>query len=303
MIINFANLGGGGGGSDPRLASSAFTGVEYISSAKTIEFSNLAGNVIGSIDASDFVIDGMVEDVYISGNTLVIEFNTESGKQDINVDLSDIFDPDNYWTSAQTQNAITEATEDFVTSGDVATQISAATVHMVESEDNSIVNIIRISQADYDVLVSKDPYTLYVIVNYIGEWEDVLGDHKQYKFTILDNTSSLWNNVKIGTIHCWYLPEGQGSASVVEGDVDIYINYTQSSWYLRFTDNSTFDDTFELYDGTSLYESNISVVEVSGPSDTNWKPLGFEINNEVINFSGFGSPISLVTINPILPSE
>ena len=115
MIINFRDLGSSGGGSDPRLTSSAFTSVDYVSSAKTIYFKNLNGSVVGSIDATDFVVDGMVQDVYISGNTLVIEFNTESGKQDINVDLSDIFDPDNYWTSAQTQSAITAATDDMAT--------------------------------------------------------------------------------------------------------------------------------------------------------------------------------------------
>lgn len=109
MIINFRDLGSSGGGSDPRLTTSAFTSVDYVASAKTIYFKNLDGSVVDSIDATDFVIDGMVEDVYISGNTLVIEFNTESGKQDINVDLSTIFDPDNYWTSAQTQSAIENA--------------------------------------------------------------------------------------------------------------------------------------------------------------------------------------------------
>lgn len=346
MIINFESLGGGGG--NPSLVKSGFTSVVFNQSASTLDFYNVNGDVVEQLDASAFIIDGMVEDVYLSGNTLVIDFNTESGQQDIEIDLTDFINPDLYYTSAQTDtlilnakndvyasattytdgeisaltahledveqvtaSALTElhtdivylsgATANFVTSGDVATQISTATSHMVESEDDSVVNIIRISQAEYDALVSKDPYTLYVIAiapTYIGEWEDVLGDHTQYHFTILDDTSSLWNDVKIGTIHCWYLPEGQGSASVVEGDVDIHLNYAQSSWNLRFTDNNTFDDTIELYDSVGLYESNISVVEVSDPNDTNWKPLGLDMNNAIIYFSGLGSPISLVTINP-----
>ena len=109
MIINFRDLGSSGGGSDPRLTASAFTSAEYVSSSTTIEFYNINGDSVASIDASDFVIDGMVEDVYISGTSLVIDFNTESGQQDIVVDLSLIFNPDNYWTSAQTKTYVDSA--------------------------------------------------------------------------------------------------------------------------------------------------------------------------------------------------
>lgn len=252
MIINFRDLGSSGGGSDPRLTSSAFTDVVLNTSASTLDFYNINGDLVEQFDASSLIIDGMVEDVYISGNTLVIEFNTESGKQDINVDLSDIFDPDNYYTSAQTDTLILNAKNDvyasattytdnaisgidlsaavasantytdgevsaltahledveqvtasaltslhtdivdlsgatanFVTSGDVETQITnknyitsadtadfitsgyveTAITHMVESEDDSVVNVIKISQNDYDSLSAKSSTTLYVIIS------------------------------------------------------------------------------------------------------------------------------------------
>lgn len=129
MIINLAS-GLGGGGSDPRLTSSAYTGVEYISSASTIEFYNLAGDVIGSIDASDFVIDGMVEDVYLSGTTLVIDFNTESGQQDIEIDLTEYFDPDLYYTSAQTDTLITNAKNDVYASATTYTDNAIAVIDL-----------------------------------------------------------------------------------------------------------------------------------------------------------------------------
>lgn len=116
MIINFDKRGSGGG-SDPALAASAFTGVDYISSGNVIYFYNKNGYEVGSIDTSDFVIDGMVEDVYLSGTTLVIDFNTESGQQDIEVDLSDIFHPENYYTSAQTDTLISNAKTEVYASG------------------------------------------------------------------------------------------------------------------------------------------------------------------------------------------
>ena len=52
---------------------------------------------------------------------------------------------------------------DFVTSGDVATQISAATQNMVES--TSVSSIVTLTQAQYDALAVKDPNTFYIITN------------------------------------------------------------------------------------------------------------------------------------------
>jgi hypothetical protein len=45
-------------------------------------------DVISEFDAAQFLIDGMLEDAILDGNMLILSFNTEAGKQDINVDLS-----------------------------------------------------------------------------------------------------------------------------------------------------------------------------------------------------------------------
>lgn len=75
-------------------------GAVYVSSASTIYFYH-GENVVTSIDASDFVIDGMVDNVSIQtisgASYLVIDFNTASGKEDIQIPLTDIFNPDNYY--------------------------------------------------------------------------------------------------------------------------------------------------------------------------------------------------------------
>lgn len=113
MIINFEGLGGG----SPKLKSSAFTEVVYDSSAYTLDFYNIKGEVVESLDCSDFVIDGMVQDVYLSGNTLVIDFNTESGQQDIEIDLTEFINPEMYYTSAQTDTLIASAKTEVYASG------------------------------------------------------------------------------------------------------------------------------------------------------------------------------------------
>ena len=74
-----------------------FDDVSYVSSSKTINFYDKGDNLVGQIDATDFIKDGMVDNVYITGSTLVISFNTDAGQEDITINLTDIFDPANYY--------------------------------------------------------------------------------------------------------------------------------------------------------------------------------------------------------------
>ena len=63
-------------------------------------------NALAYVDASDFVVDGMVEDVRIENGNLVIDFNTDSGITDISIPLTDIFDPSNYYTKTEVDTAL-----------------------------------------------------------------------------------------------------------------------------------------------------------------------------------------------------
>lgn len=106
----------------------------YVSTAKTINLLH-GSTVIASIDATDFIKDGMVDNVVISGGSLVITFNTDSGKEAITIALTDIFDPANYYTKTEIDGivsgkadttavtqAITEATSGKANSSDVYTK-------------------------------------------------------------------------------------------------------------------------------------------------------------------------------------
>ena len=94
--------------------------VKYNSTSKEVEFyhGGTGGTKVFSYDASPFLIDGMVQNVEIKSVTsgesqvtcLVISFNTDAGKQDINIPISQIFDANNYYTTAQTDTAIEAAT-------------------------------------------------------------------------------------------------------------------------------------------------------------------------------------------------
>ena len=52
-----------------------------------------------------------VEAVYGSVTCLVISFNTDAGKQDINVPLTAIFDPSNYYTKSEVDSALSAKTD------------------------------------------------------------------------------------------------------------------------------------------------------------------------------------------------
>ena len=79
--------------------------VKYDTNTKYMKFyhGGTGGTEVYSFDASPFLIDGMVQNVEIkdvagSGTCLVISFNTDAGKQDINIPISTIFDASNYYT-------------------------------------------------------------------------------------------------------------------------------------------------------------------------------------------------------------
>lgn len=72
----------------------AFKGVTYNSTTKKIEFT-CVDNSKKYLDATDFIKDGMVNSVTISedGTKIIISFNTDAGKEDIIINITDLFDP------------------------------------------------------------------------------------------------------------------------------------------------------------------------------------------------------------------
>lgn len=106
-----------------------FGAVAYDSQTKRINFYNTSveGDVLGYVDATDFIKDGMVSNVEIKdvtgkGTCIVITFNSDAGKQAIEIPITQIFDASNYYTTAQTVNYVTGYTYDKQTIDDKITQ-------------------------------------------------------------------------------------------------------------------------------------------------------------------------------------
>lgn len=84
-----------------RAMAAEVTSAEYDSANQRIDFKS-GTTTLFTCDARPFVKDGMVDTVVVENGYLKITFNTDAGKQDISIPISDIFDADNYYTKSQT---------------------------------------------------------------------------------------------------------------------------------------------------------------------------------------------------------
>ena len=90
--------------------------VTYNDTTHYIEFyhGGTSGTKVFELSAAPFIVDGMVQNVEIKDVTsgasqvtcLVVSFNTDAGKQDINIPLTDIFNANNYYTKTQIDNLV-----------------------------------------------------------------------------------------------------------------------------------------------------------------------------------------------------
>lgn len=85
--------------------------IAYYKATTAIQLKNEDGEVISSMDASDFIVDGMIESVEVIDGNLVIRFNTDAGKEDIAIPISYIFDASNYYTTNEVDLKINESIE------------------------------------------------------------------------------------------------------------------------------------------------------------------------------------------------
>ena len=140
--------------------------VAYDSNSKEMKFyhGGTSGTEVYSFDASPFLIDGMVDnveikDVTISGESvtcLVISFNTDAGKQEIDIPLTEIFDASNYYTTAQTDSAIAAAISGKADSSAVTEEISAA----VSGKQDTLISGTSIKTINNESLLGSGNITI-----------------------------------------------------------------------------------------------------------------------------------------------
>lgn len=124
-----------------------FDDAEYDSSAKTINFYN-DGNLIDQIDARPFIKDGMVDSVsliQLSGDTyLHIVFNTDAGKEPIDINLGDLFNADNYYTKQQSDDRFQDK-GDYVSASTFSAYTATTKIEIDKKLDESAYTEVDLS--------------------------------------------------------------------------------------------------------------------------------------------------------------
>lgn len=147
---------------------SLFNDVTYDSEGKKIQFKHDT-SVVKELDATPFIKDGMVNEVKIADGTgtnngkkvLLITFNTDSGKENIEIPLEGIFDANNYYTKEQANSTfVKEAdwatkTADFLTEEDLPeAKIENGTITLGENSIKPLVeaDLVAISEQEFTTM-------------------------------------------------------------------------------------------------------------------------------------------------------
>jgi hypothetical protein len=89
--------------------SNYIDGVEYESDGANHSIVFYHGSTyIDSIDATPFLKDGMISDVRVENGNLIIDFNTDSGIEDISIPLTEFFDPELYYSKTEVDALVAE---------------------------------------------------------------------------------------------------------------------------------------------------------------------------------------------------
>ena len=168
------------------LGSNKFDNVVYDSSAKTITF-YAEGNVKVTIDTTDFVKDGMIESVKIENGNLVITFNTESGKEPISIPLSDIFNPDNYYTKNEIDGIVSglNASDEAIlaTVDNVSANVENEAQRAISAETD-LQNSIEL-KADKETVYTQEQVDV-MLAEKQTEIDKIISDYKKLKEIVGD---------------------------------------------------------------------------------------------------------------------
>lgn len=189
------------------------------------------GTPLTYVDGADWVKDSFlksvtIEDKQISGETvtcLVFVFETESGETETDIPLTDIFDPSNYYTTAQTDTAIAAATSGKVDTN-TYTAYTAATDSTLSGKQNTLTAGTGIDITNDVISVTGVPLTIDDTVTSgssnpvksSGIYNFVTGETATKQDTLVSGTNikTINNTSILGSGNISTLPEVQGTTLI-----------------------------------------------------------------------------------------
>lgn len=127
-------------------------------SGTTYQIQGSGGGGSPTVELTQAEYDALVTAGTVSQNTFYIITDATAG------DLTQ------YWTSAQTQSAITSATSGKVDTSAITTSISSsstdAQVPSAKAVNDKLggLSVVKLTESEYTALVTKDSDTLYVVI-------------------------------------------------------------------------------------------------------------------------------------------
>ena len=137
--------------------------IEWDSNAKTLKL--YSGNhLLGSVDGTSWVKDGMVQSAAIVGNNLEITFNTDAGKEKISVPLTDIFNPDNYYDKATIDRKLEDVSisDEYVTSIENVPGAGDSSVLKVKTNKNTEGKNVELPYLGNKLYFNSETNNLYL---------------------------------------------------------------------------------------------------------------------------------------------
>lgn len=127
-----------------------FDGAEYDSKTREIKFYH-NGQVKTQIDATPFIKDGMVSNVHLENGYLIVNFNTDAGKEPIAIKIDSIFEPSNYYTKAEIGDKFQP----------IGNYVSASTYTAFTSTTKASIDTLRGTKLDVSAYTPSDLSNYY----------------------------------------------------------------------------------------------------------------------------------------------
>lgn len=240
---------------------------------------------VATLDMSQFVVDGMVDDVIYDkdSHSLVITFNTDAGKQDITVDLSDLID---VYTSGDGINVaedgkislkISEDSQSFITVDENGLKLSN-----VDGSNIELGKTILDNKGDEVAATEKVTDVFSSIFNTIKEIQGdaitVVGDNKSITVTADAETETK----KVVALKV----EKSTKETVENGHLEV-VGQSDNGVYAQMYYMSNVESTTgEITDGSISGES-VSLYNATVSNDTRLKIVATEdVELDTVTFSG-----------------